>query len=210
MAKDDINPTRMELINVKKRIKLAQKGHGLLKKKRDALIIEFFRILKKAKDLRSVLNRVVLEAYGHMLTAEMSYDKVRIDSLIAAAERHASVGAESRNIMGLRIPRIIVGEQADDYVPDVPSPSLQESGKKFREALRMVIEVAETETALKRLIREIEKTKRRVNALEFIVIPDLHKQAKSIAFRLEEMERDTFIMLKTLKRKSEKKKEEGG
>jgi len=196
------NPTRMELINAKKKIRLAEKGHGLLKKKRDALIIEFFKILKKAKDQRSVLNKIIKEAYKCMLTAELTYDKARIDSVVLSAERHASVFAESRNIMGLKIPLIKVeGEKGSSYELNIPAPSLRKARMLFREAIKMVIEVAETETALKRLIREIEKTKRRVNALEFIVIPRLKFQARTIMFRLEEMERDTFIMLKTLKRK---------
>ncbi|MEM3372981.1 MAG: V-type ATP synthase subunit D [Candidatus Anstonellales archaeon] len=200
---ENVNPTRMELINAKKRIKLAEKGHGLLKKKRDALIMEFFKVLKKAKDQRKIVNRILREAYKNLLVAELNYDKAYIESVILASQKYANIYAQTRNIMGLKIPDIRVDKSCENkyYELILPSPAIANARKLFQEALKLIIELAETEIAIKRIIKEIEKTKRRVNALEYIVIPRLKNNAKLISFRLEEMERDTFIMLKTLKKK---------
>ncbi len=201
---DKPNPTRMELINAKRRIKLAEKGHSLLKKKRDALIIEFFKVMKRSKDLRSQLNSILREAYQDMLIAELVYDKARIESMIYASESYSGISSETKNIMGLKVPKVIIEKQRSGIDLSLPSPLLMRVRRRFLEALEMIITIAETETAIKRLIREIEKTKRRVNALEFVLIPKLKEEARNIQFRLEEMERDTFIMLKTLKRSRSK------
>ncbi|MCX8167253.1 MAG: V-type ATP synthase subunit D [Candidatus Micrarchaeota archaeon] len=199
---ENVNPTRMELINAKKRIRLAEKGHGLLKKKRDALIMEFFKVLKKAKDQRKIVNSILKEAYRNLLVAELNYDKAQLESVIISSQRYANIYTSTRNIMGLKIPDIKTDKTESKYYELVlPSPALSNARKLFQEAIKLIIELAETEIAIKRIIREIEKTKRRVNALEYIIIPKLKNNAKLIAFRLEEMERDTFIMLKTLKNK---------
>jgi V/A-type H+-transporting ATPase subunit D len=114
--------------------------------------------------------------------------------------------------MGVKIPNITTQMESRHFLT-LPTYSVAATSAKidqavddFNEILAMVIKLAETETAMKRLIIEIEKTKRRVNALEFVLIPRLEEQTKMITFRLEEMERDSFVSLKTIKRKLEKEK----
>jgi len=121
-----------------------------------------------------------------------------------------------RNVMGLKISKI--ESQSHDVKPLTQrgysivgtSAKIDDSAESFTRALGLIIRLAETENAIRKLIREVEKTKRRVNALEFVLIPRLTEQAAQIQFRLEEMERDSFVMLKTIKRKlraaEEKKK----
>ncbi len=209
----DVNPTRMELIKTKDRIKLAQKGHKLLKQKRDALILEFFKIMKKAKDLRGQLAVKMNKGYKSLAKAETYHNIQELSKVSLDLRKDISVDIEVRNVMGVKIPNINISELENTYFMDIDSYSIAGTSAKiddavgdFSEILEMVIRLAETETAMKRLILEIEKTKRRVNALEFVVIPQLEQTKKDIQFRLEEMERDSFVSLKTIKRKLEKEK----
>jgi len=202
------NPTRMELLKTKARIKLAKNGHNLLKQKRDALIMEFFKILKKAKDLRGELNQKMGLAYKSLSVAHAYHTTFELESIAAGLEQDLGLEVKSRNVMGVRIPEIKetieergFGERG--YSVMGTSAKIDDVVEDFSAVLKLVVTLAETETAIKRLIKEIEKTKRRVNALEFVVIPRLEQQREDIIFRLEEMERDSFVSLKVIKRRLE-------
>jgi V/A-type H+/Na+-transporting ATPase subunit D len=205
---DAPNPTRMELLRSKSRVKLARKGHKLLKQKRDALIMEFFKILGKAQDLRTELNSRMKTAYIALAVAQSYHSMQEIESASLAVKRAPGVKVEVRNIMGVRIP-VLESSQVSKpllnrgYGIVGTSAKIDEVAESFEQTLDLVFKLAETENAIRRLIVEIEKTKRRVNSLEFVLIPRLEKQTKLISFRLEEMERDSFVMLKTIKRKLE-------
>ncbi|MFH1786024.1 MAG: V-type ATP synthase subunit D, partial [Candidatus Micrarchaeota archaeon] len=208
----DVNPTRMELIKTKERITLAVKGHKLLKQKRDALILEFFKILKKAQDLRGQLAQRVAQGYHSLALAEIYHNIQELTKVSLDLKKDIDINIEVRNVMGVKIPNIDAKMEHKHFMA-LPSYSIAATSAKidaavddFNEILQMVIKLAETETAMKRLIVEIEKTKRRVNALEFVLIPRLEDQKKLITFRLEEMERDSFVSLKTIKRKLDKEK----
>ncbi len=198
----NVPPTRMELLKTKERIKLAKKGHKLLKQKRDALILEFFKLLKKAKDLRATLNKKIKEAYRQLVFARLYHSEFEVERLASLTKRPIWADAEVRNVMGVKIPEISIHmEDFKRYPPHLSSAKLDATVSAFSEVLELSIELAQTETALKRLIGEIEKTKRRVNALEYIILPSLEQQKKEISLRLDEMERDGFVSLKTIKRK---------
>ena len=207
---EQANPTRMELIKARARIRLAKRGHKLLKQKRDALVLEFFKILEKAKDLRSELNKAMGHSYGALAKAEAYDGLFEVESAALAVKKVPAVAIEARNIMGVKIPSM---ESVDvkktleqrGYSIVGTSAKIDEAAERFEASLDMVLKLAESENALKKLIREIEKTKRRVNALEYVLIPKLESQAKYISFRLEEMERESFFTLKMIKRKMEKK-----
>lgn len=212
---DKANPTRMELLKTKARIKLAKNGHNLLKQKRDALIMEFFKILKKAKDLRGELNEKMGFAYKSLSVAHSYHTTFELESIAAGLEEDLGLSVKSRNVMGVRIPEIKqaihekkFGERG--YSIMGTSAKIDDVVENFGEVLRIVVTLAETETAIRRLIKEIEKTKRRVNALEFVVIPQLERQKSDILFRLEEMERDSFVSLKVIKRRLEQEAAEKG
>ncbi len=208
------NPTRMELLKAKSRVKLARKGHKLLKQKRDALVMEFFKILSKAQDLRSELNAQMKKAYTALAVAQAYHGMQEIESAALAVKRAPGVKVEVRNIMGVKIPSL-EASQAEKQLMDRgysvvgTSAKIDEVAEAFEKATDLVFKLSQTENAIRRLILEIEKTKRRVNSLEFVMIPRLEQQAKLISFRLEEMERDSFVMLKTIKRKLERAEEEG-
>ncbi|MFH1306395.1 MAG: V-type ATP synthase subunit D [Candidatus Micrarchaeota archaeon] len=206
-------PTRMELIKARKKIKLAKKGHKLLKQKRDVLIMEFFKILSKAKDLRTELNWEMAKAYKSIAIAQAYHGVAEVENISMSVSRAPDVGIDVKNVMGLKISKI-ESESVESkpllkrgYSIIGSSAKIDDASEAFSKALNLVIRLAETENAIRKLIREIEKTKRRVNALEFVMLPRLNSQTKSISFRLEEMERDSFVMLKTIKRKLAKARE---
>ncbi|MFH1095863.1 MAG: V-type ATP synthase subunit D [Candidatus Micrarchaeota archaeon] len=208
------NPTRMELIKARGRIRLAKKGHSLLKQKRDVLIMEFFKILSKAKDLRTELNEEMRRAYMALAVAQAYHGVAEVENISLAVHKAPGVDIEVKNVMGLRISRIEAqtGEHTlmeRGYSIVGSSAKIDEAAGEFERVLVLVVRLAETENAIRKLIREIEKTKRRVNALEFVLLPRLDAQAKLISFRLQEMERDSFVMLKTIKRKLARGAEEG-
>lgn len=214
MAVTDVNPTRMELIRTKERITLAKKGHKLLKQKRDALILEFFKILKKAQDLRGKLALKMAEAYKSLAFAEIYHSIQELSKVSLDLRKEIDVDIKVTNVMGVKIPNIET-KMEEKHFMEIPTYSIAATSAKidsavesFDEIFGMVIKLAETETAMKRLILEIEKTKRRVNALEYVLIPRLDEQQKMISFRLEEMERDSFVSLKAIKRRLEKEKKE--
>jgi len=209
---DAPNPTRMELLKAKTRVKLAKNGHKLLKQKRDALIMEFFKILSQAQDLRSELNTQMRTAYTTLAVAQAYHGMQEIESAALAVKRAPGVKVDVRNIMGVKIPSLEASQAEKSlltrgYSVVGTSAKIDEVAEAFEKATDLVFKLSQTENAIRRLILEIEKTKRRVNSLEFVLIPRLQGQVKLISFRLEEMERDSFVMLKTIKRKLERGEE---
>jgi V/A-type H+-transporting ATPase subunit D len=206
----DVNPTRMELIKMKERITLARKGHKLLKQKRDALILEFFKILKKAQDIRGQLSQKMGGAYSAVALAEIYHTAFDLQNVSLSMKKNIDLDVEVKNVMGVKIPTINANISAMPGVHGYPigstSAKIDDAVNNFEAVFDMVVKLAETETAIKRLILEIEKTKRRVNALDYVLIPKLEKDMKDIAFRLDEMERDSFVSLKVIKRRLEKEK----
>jgi len=201
----------MELIKLKARIKLAVNGHGLLKRKRDALILEFFALLKKVRDIRKQVDEQMERSYEAIARAQIYHNSSELENIARAARTVPNVVMDIRNIMGVKIPSIRTAELGEDIgsmdsILIGGSAKIDEAISSFRHSLELIVRLAESETAVRRLIREIEKTKRRVNALEFNLIPQLRGQAKWIGFRLDEMERDSFFMLKMIKKKISRRK----
>ncbi|MEM3362093.1 MAG: V-type ATP synthase subunit D [Candidatus Anstonellaceae archaeon] len=204
---ENISPTRMELLNTRKRIKLAYQGHKLLKQKRDVLILEFFKILSKAKDLRAELAEQIKIAYRAIALAQAYHVIADVQNIAISLSPLKPVKIDVKNIMGIKIASV----EADEVVTKPllqrgysligSSAKIDEAVEEFSKTLNLIVKLAEIENATRRLISEIEKTKRRVNALEFVLIPRLSQQEKLIQFQLEEMERDSFVMLKSIKRK---------
>jgi V/A-type H+-transporting ATPase subunit D len=199
-----VSPTRMELMNLRKRLNLAQRGHDLLKEKMDALVIEFFEVFRKIQESRtkaleqlSIAHRALSNCFALMGTLE---------TVQAAREtkRELQIEISSRYLMGIGIPAVELGEAQRNaltrgYSLHMTSSVLDEAAREFERALGLLVELAETEAVAFAIARELEKTKRRVNALEYILIPRLKGALKFIMMRLDEMERENFTRLKRIK-----------
>jgi V/A-type H+-transporting ATPase subunit D len=204
----NIRPTRLEYIRTKRRILIAKKGLKLLKLKRQALILEFFNTSKTAAALRGNLQSELIKGYETIRMAEMLAGSMRLENEAMKMSQMANLQVLSKSIMGVHIPKIVGGQRnlLAEHLLELPT-SINESIRVFQRIHNIVLEIAEKETALRKLLYEIERTKRKSNAIENVFIPKLLSALKFITFRLDEMERDTFIMLKTVKRKMGERQE---
>jgi len=204
----DIRPTRLEYIRTKRRILIAKKGLNLLKLKRQALILEFFNTSKTAAALRGSLQSELIKGYESIRMAEMLVGTMQLENEAMKISQMRNLQIESKSIMGVHIPKLTGGEREllAEHLLELPA-SINEAIRSFQKVHKIVLEVAEKETALRKLLYEIERTKRKYNAIENVLIPKLLAAVKFITFRLDEMERDTFIMLKTVKRKMGEREE---
>ncbi len=198
-----VHPTRSELLAMKKRTKLAEKGHKLLKEKRDVLVVEFFNIVKDAKTITGELTESIKTSYEKLIRTEAVMGPSEVESIASGVEEIGEVRIEEKNIMGVHVPKLEVEipKAKMTYGPALTSPVLDETMDNFGESLRKIIEYVEVGESARRLSEEIKKTKRRVNALEYIVLPRLDNTQKYIQMRLDELERENFFRLKTIKRK---------
>ncbi len=206
----NIRPTRLEYIRTKRRIIVAKKGLKLLKLKRQALILEFFNTSKTVAALRSGLQAELVKGYQAIRMAEMLAGAMRLENEAMKIPQLNKLQITPKNVMGVKIPKIEGGKNDQtitEHLLELP-PSINEAIKAFRNVHKMVLDVAEKETTLRKLLLEIEKTKRKSNAIENVFIPRLQAAIKFIIFRLDEMERDTFMMLKTVKRKMGEREQE--
>ena len=204
MSTSDVKPTRMELIETKRKIKLSKSGYKLLKMKRDGLIMEFFELLPKVKDLRSQLSELYSDAMEKLAIAVAADGKTALESAANCLNKAPEVELSSKNIMGVVVPSVevtAVQKSLEDRGYGLIGTSIRvdEAVHAFEKLSEMIILAAEGETTMKKLLDEIESTKRRVNALEFKVIPNLEEIAKYISFRLEELERESIFGLKRIK-----------
>ena len=197
---EDVKPTRMELLRIRKRKVLAENGHDLLSEKKDALINEFFKIVDRRRELREKLEESLDESFNSLIEAQMVMGSGDIESIADGAKKIDGLNIDSDNIMGVKVPKL---------EPDIPeekfygytetSVRLDEAVENFRDSLKIALELAEVEGKLNRLSEEIEKAKRRVNALEYNYIPKLEATIKYIERQLEEREREDFFRRKKIK-----------
>ncbi len=202
----DIKPTRSELLKVKKQIKLAKSGHSLLKKKRDGLILEFFEILKKAKSLREELVAEYKIAMGKMNIARALEGDLKIKSIAMAIQEIPDIKLATKNIMGVKVPKIERSDIKKAFMERgygaYNSSAIDEAAAAYETVVEKILLAAEVETSMRKLLNEIEKTKRRVNALEFVVMPRFLGVQNFIRLRLEEMERENTFRMKRIKAKA--------
>ena len=208
---EQVNPTRMELIKKNAQIKLAEQGKDLLREKMDVLIREFFHIMESVSKSRDELEIVADTAQRSLLTALAVDDPVTLKSASFATRRGLSLDIKGKNVMGIAVPviekkRVSKSVLERGYSIIGVSGRIDEVAEKFEMELDLIIELSETETSLKRLGGEIQITRRRVNALEQIMIPELKKQAKYIKNAIDEREREDLFRLKKVKKIIERKK----
>jgi V/A-type H+-transporting ATPase subunit D len=208
---EQVKPTRMELIKKNAQIKLAEQGRDLLRQKMDALIQEFFHIMESVSKSRGELEIVADSAQRSLLTALAVDDSVTLKSASFATRKGVLIDITGKNIMGVPVPvlekkRVTKSVVERGYSIIGVSGRIDDAAEKFEMELDLIIGLAETETALRRLGGEIQMTRRRVNALEQVLIPELKKQAKYIKNIIDEREREDLFRLKKVKKIIDRKK----
>jgi len=167
--------------------------------------MEFFNAIAEIKEARETVENVLSEAFSSLTQAKMIMGPARVIEFAYASKVQTDINIATRSMMGVRVPVMSV----EQHVPELPyslpdsSARLDTMSVKFREALKSLIRLAEIESTVKRLALEIERTKRRVSALETIVIPRLDATARFVRLALEEREREDFIRLKMIRDRME-------
>jgi V/A-type H+/Na+-transporting ATPase subunit D len=206
MAILKVNPTRMELIKLKRKLTTAKRGHKLLKEKRDGLMKEFMAIIRQAKALREEIEEKMgggFKAFA-FTSAEMGRDEV-FEALFVPT-RETSLLAKTKNVMSVNVPVFKYHEDGrfDAYSLGTTSGQLDTALKIFSESLKSMVELAEKEHSAKLMAAEIEKTRRRVNALEYVFIPNMKETLKYITAKLNEQERSSIITVMKIKQEMDK------
>jgi V/A-type H+-transporting ATPase subunit D len=208
MVKQEVKPTRTELIAIKRKIALYDRGYKLLKMKRDGLVLEFFNILSKARDIRSKIISDYKKADEKLTIATGVDGETAVYSVAFSRHEDPKVIMGSKNVMGTLVPTTLesgtVKRRIDQrgYGIIGMSVRIDEAADAYEQLVEDIILAAELETTLRKLVEEIEKNKRIVNALEFRILPELKKNEAFIRTRLEEMERENVFRLKRIKSQS--------
>ena len=199
----EIKPTRMGLLLVKKKLKLASKGHKLLKDKQDALVMEFFSILKEIKNIRKDISSNLQSAQKSLFMAQAMSGTQEVEEIAKGLTSKTDIDIEEKSIMGVRIPSIKDVEVNQEWYSYLSGNlELDNAVMKYRDLFPNLIRLVEKQIALTKISEDIKKTRRKVNSLEYTIIPRLEKLKSNIAFKLEEQERENFTRLKKIKEKS--------
>lgn len=194
-------PTRMELSNLKKRKQVAVRGHKLMKDKRDELVRRFITYARQNKELRLAVEEKLSQAMRAFVLARASMSGAQIEEALLYPARAASVDAGLESVLSITVPKLAMETQegyAYPYGYATTSAELDRAVQQLAEALPLLLQLAEAEKACSRLADEIEKTRRRVNALEYVMIPQFTETIRSIQMKLEENERqNTTRLMKT-------------
>ncbi len=201
MAILQVSPTRMNLLGLAKQIKTAKKGHKLLKDKRDGLMKEFMALIKEARATRHEVEEQMSEVSSLILRASRSTNPKAIETALYNPEVSIDLEVEEKNIMSVKIPEFshsVSGEALGFNVTGI-SPFLPLSIKTLQESLPLLLKLSGLEKAVEALAKEIEVTRRRVNSLEYIMIPNLEETVKYIKLQLDEANRDAVVSVMRVK-----------
>ena len=205
MASKTINPTRMELSRLKSRRTTAVRGHKLLKDKRDELMRQFLEVVHRNKELRAKVESGLMEAHGAFTVAASVMSQEMLEQALSYPKQSVALDMSFQNIMSVEVPKYTFRTQNDDPSEIFPYGFAQTSGEldDALEALSSVfqdmLELAQVEKTMQLLASEIEKTRRRVNALEYVMIPEMETNIKYISMKLDENERSSTSRLMTVK-----------
>ncbi|MHB1346293.1 MAG: V-type ATP synthase subunit D [Candidatus Humimicrobiaceae bacterium] len=197
----DVNPTRMELLRLKKRLSLAYRGHKLLKDKRDELMRQLLEMIGSVKNLRMSIENEFQSILESFILAKAIMGPRQTEQALAVSEKEISVSVSEKNIMSVRVPvfnREVSGEIMS-YGFLNTSGEMDISLIKFDKFLELLLTLAEKEKTVQLMANEIEETRRRVNALEYRLIPEFEETIKYITMKLAESERSNIIRLMKVK-----------
>lgn len=198
---ENIKATRMELLKLKRQLKTARRGYTLLKEKRDGLMKKFMEVIKETKKARETLGQELIDAFKNFAVATSSLMEKEIEEFFSLPSAKVKVSVVKENIMSVWIPKLQHEiEGSFKAYSDFSAPlGMEGSLKKFWATLEIMIKLAATEHAARLLSYEIEKTRRRVNALEYVIIPQIENKLKYISSKLDEQERAEKIVRMKIK-----------
>ncbi|HEY8423895.1 MAG TPA: V-type ATP synthase subunit D [Clostridia bacterium] len=204
MTKINVNPTRMELTNLKKKLATALRGHKLLKDKRDELMRHFLELITENKKLRLEVEHDLSEAYRHMAVVRSLMSDKALDVALMLPKQETQIAIKKKNVMNVEIPTYNVSFNSAEgdifsYGYAFTPGDLDDAIKLLSNTLPKMIRLAEVEKSCQLLSAEIEKNRRRVNALEHVVIPQYQETIRYIKLKLDENERGTITRLMKVK-----------
>ena len=205
MASTAVTPTRMVLNQLKGRLKTARRGHKLLKDKRDELMRQFMDVVKLNKQLRTRVEEGLTAAFSSLQVASAIMSPEMLEQALLYPRQSVELGLTYKNIMSVNVPQYSFQAKNNDPSEIYPYGFAQTSGElddaldKMARVFEDMLELAQVEKTMQLLAEEIEKTRRRVNALEYVMIPELESNIKYIAMKLEENENATKVRLLKVK-----------
>ncbi|HDR53411.1 MAG TPA: V-type ATP synthase subunit D [archaeon] len=194
----EVKATRSELINLKQKVKLARGGKDILKRKLDALVVELMNMLDKVREVRSEFN-VAYEKANKAVGIAIAYDGLAaLKSISAVSGMKIDVDLKPKNIMGVKVPEVNYSLEERGQVASPFTTSLRVYRVKhaYEDVVKKAMDLVEVEIGVKRLLKEVESTKRRVNALDYKIIPEMEGAIQFIRLHLDELEREDFVRLK--------------
>ncbi len=205
MANTAITPTRMVLNQLKGRLKTARRGHKLLKDKRDELMRQFMDVVRRNKELRTKVEQGLTAAFASQQVASSIMSPEMMEQALLYPRQSVELGMSFKNIMSVNVPQYSFHTKNNDPSEIYPYGFAQTSGElddaldKLARVFEDMLELAQVEKTMQLLAEEIEKTRRRVNALEYVMIPELEGNIKYISMKLEENENATKVRLLKVK-----------
>jgi len=205
MAVMRVNPTRMELTRLKKRLQVARRGHKLLKDKRDELMKKFLEMVRKNKELREKVEEMMMKVHSSFLIARAVMSSELLDEALMFPKQSVSISVSTKNIMSVDVPVMnfeTTSDNEDDIYPygyATTSSELDTAISTLSRVLPDLLELSQMEKSAQLLAQEIERTRRRVNALEYVLIPQLEETIRYITMKLDENERGNLTRLMKVK-----------
>ena len=199
--KQKVNPNRMMLLRLRRRLELARRGHKLLKNKQEKLMQNFFELVKETGELRRGVERILLVIGSHFIDGKGATSHQQLEDALELSTRRGELHIDSKVEMNVRIPvfEMTIPDTEFAYSLKSTSPELDAAFEDLIENFERLLTLAERENALFLLSEELEKTRRRVNALEYVLIPDLEVVIRSIEDKLSENERGNQTRLMKIK-----------
>ena len=205
MAKTQVNPTRMELTRLKNKLKTARRGHKLLKDKRDELMRQFLILVRENKDLREKVEKGIADCNRNFVMARAGMSAEALNVALMSPKQEGYLEASTKNVMSVDIPQFSYKTRTSNtndiysYGFAFTSSDLDGAVKSIADLLPDMLLLAEREKSCQLMAAEIEKTRRRVNALEHVMIPETEESIKFIKMKLDENERSSQIRLMKVK-----------
>ena len=201
MARINVNPNRMELSRLKKRLSVAQRGHKLLKDKQDALIKAFLEKARAGKELREAVEKELAECYGTFVLSRAQTTPEVLEQALIFPGAKSTLSVDWHNVMSVMVPEYDVKQEGNPVnYGFVGVPLLLDSAlEQFSKLILRLLQLAAEEKSIRLMAGEIERTRRRVNALEYVMIPNLTETIRYISMKLDEQERSTLSRLMKIK-----------